>query len=199
MSLPRQSGFTLIELMVVITVALILLGIAVPSFQTVVNSSRLTSAANEMLAALQTARTEAIRYNLRAMVCLSTNSNTATPTCAGSGATNAIGWIAFTDVDKSSAYNSSTDKLLRVATVNPVVQIRGSAAVYQNVKVFFRSDGLARDFNGNVLTGTVDMCIPTNRPSENTRHVKISGGSVAITRANTNKLCGVPADTSTTP
>lgn len=193
MPLSRQSGFTLIELMVALGIAAVLLSIAVPSFQSTINSNRLTSAAGDFVASLQSARVDAIRYNRRTVICLSTNANTSAPTCAADAATNATGWIVFNDVNTNGAYNTGTDRLLRVVTTHAAVQIRGSSNVQGNVRVIFRSDGLARN-NAGVLTGTVAMCIPTTRPLENVRNVSIRGGSTVVVRANGGGVCNTPGN-----
>ena len=193
MTLHRHSGFTLVELMVTLTVVIILLMVAVPSFQSVINSNRLSSAANELVAGLQAARIQAVRFDKRTVVCLSTNANTSSPTCASDNAINATGWIVFVDADKSSAYNSG-DTLLRVGTVNSAVSILGSSNLKGKTKVIFRSDGLARDSSGAVLTGTVDMCIATKHPSENVRHVSIRSGGVTVSRADAGGVCSAPTN-----
>src|SRR5690606_10966940 len=59
----RGAGFSLIELMVVVAVVAILAVVAYPSLTSVVNSNRLASNANELVASLQHARSEAIRGN----------------------------------------------------------------------------------------------------------------------------------------
>jgi type IV fimbrial biogenesis protein FimT len=52
MSLRRQNGFTLVELMVTLAVVAILAAIAFPSFQSTIRSNRLASANNEMIGLL---------------------------------------------------------------------------------------------------------------------------------------------------
>ncbi|MBF6941294.1 prepilin-type N-terminal cleavage/methylation domain-containing protein, partial [Acinetobacter baumannii] len=53
LSVRHRGGFTLIELMVTVAVLAIVLAVAVPAFGTLIRSSRLTSNANEVVAALQ--------------------------------------------------------------------------------------------------------------------------------------------------
>lgn len=196
MRAPRHSGFTLVELMVTVAIAVILLVIGVPSFQTVIYSNRLTSAANELVAGLQSARAEAVRFNRRAELCLSTDSNNGlTATCAADNAINATGWIVFLDTDRNGTYNAG-DRLIRVATVGDRIVIKGSPNLTGKVKVAFRSDGLARQATatGSVLTGTVALCIPATRPSENLRHVSIRSGGISIVRPPADPTCAEPVD-----
>lgn len=56
-------GFTIVELMVTLTVAAILLAIAIPSFTYLTVSSRLTTTANELVNRLSLARSDAIKRN----------------------------------------------------------------------------------------------------------------------------------------
>jgi len=56
----KQRGFTLIELSAVILIAVILLTLAVPSFQQTIVNSRLTSASNDFVTAVHFARNTAL-------------------------------------------------------------------------------------------------------------------------------------------
>lgn len=58
-----SSGFTLIELMVVIAIAAIMLGLAIPSFKEFIASQRVKSASYELSTSLLIARSEAIKRN----------------------------------------------------------------------------------------------------------------------------------------
>lgn len=179
------SGFTMIELMVAIVVAAILLAVAVPSFETTINSGRLSGAANEMMAGLQSARMEAVRTNRHVVLCLSPTPNAAAPVCNAAGAT---GWIVFRDADKNG--NPTADDVVRVGSFHQKVQMKASAAFA--TKIAFRQDGLAYDgATGNTLlaNGAVAFCIPSRRPPENIRYVNISVARISITRGSGNGAC----------
>ena len=55
------KGFTLVELMVTISVLAVLMAVGIPSFQGVIASSRVTTATNDFMATLAQARSNAIR------------------------------------------------------------------------------------------------------------------------------------------
>ncbi|MCA1805453.1 MAG: GspH/FimT family pseudopilin [Xanthomonadaceae bacterium] len=57
----KITGFTLIELMVTISIAAILLAIGVPSFQAIIENNRLATQSNELITAVNLARSEAIK------------------------------------------------------------------------------------------------------------------------------------------
>jgi type IV fimbrial biogenesis protein FimT len=60
MSMKTQRAFTLTELMITIAVAAILMAIALPSMRYTIFDNRVTSKTNELIGALNFARTEAI-------------------------------------------------------------------------------------------------------------------------------------------
>jgi prepilin-type N-terminal cleavage/methylation domain-containing protein len=95
-----QRGFTLMELMVVLAVAGVIMGFAVPNFSLYIRNGRLTSAANDLLASVTLARTEAIKRQLPVGVCASANPTVANPACSGATATAfRQGWIVWVDAD----------------------------------------------------------------------------------------------------
>jgi type IV fimbrial biogenesis protein FimT len=62
-SKKNTAGFTLIELMVVVTVLITLAAVAVPSFNNIIANQRIKSASYELFASLMIARSEAIKRN----------------------------------------------------------------------------------------------------------------------------------------
>lgn len=92
----NHQGFTLLDLLLTITILSILLTVGVPSFETLIRDTRLTNLANDLLGALNLARSEAIRRGVTVSVCKSADGFH----CGGSGWS--IGWIIFVNLDEDS-------------------------------------------------------------------------------------------------
>lgn len=61
--LSREAGFTLIEVIVVISILAILAGLATPAFRQMIAAQRVKNAASDLLSDMSLARSEAIRRN----------------------------------------------------------------------------------------------------------------------------------------
>lgn len=99
-SITHQAGFTVIELMIVATIAGILLAVSAPAFQDVISRTVVNSQARTLLTAINYTRSEAIRRNADVTLCASTNGTD----CSGSWSD---GWLV-------SADNGGSGEILRV-------------------------------------------------------------------------------------
>jgi len=140
-----QYGVTLLELMLVITLAGIILGIAIPNFREFMLNSRMTSAVNDLHVAVHLARTESIKRNAQTVVCFSADPTAALPACDGDGSQ---GWVVFVDDDLDDVIESSDRNLqvdageeviLRHAALPDAISVRSEPAGNAGYIAFNRS------------------------------------------------------------
>ncbi len=104
----HESAFTLIELMITITVAAIVLTFGVPSFGRIIERNQLSTHINELVSTLHLARSEAVRRNVDVKVCHSADG----VNCGGAGYED--GWIIFIDEDGDDVWDDPAEELIRV-------------------------------------------------------------------------------------
>jgi type IV fimbrial biogenesis protein FimT len=111
-SVRSQRGFSLLELMVGVTVLAVLLGLAVPTFRDVIESNRVVAQNNDFIAALNSARSEAIKRSNAVTMCASANG------AACSGATSwSSGWITFADINSNGNLDGSEVVLFQTGSM----------------------------------------------------------------------------------
>ncbi len=120
---PRQSAFTLIELMVTLAVAVIVLTVGVPGLQSFFVNSRLTTQTNQLVSALNLARCEAIKRGVWVTVCKSANPTASSPSCAASGGWEQ-GWVVFVDSSNIGTIDAG-EPVLRVFNKLDVTTLSG--------------------------------------------------------------------------
>lgn len=116
----RATGFTLVELMVVIAVAGILTALALPSFSTSIRNSRLAGATNEFIGAVNLARSEAVKTNRGGTICASSN-GTSCSTDWGAG------WIVFSDLNRNGIVDAD-ETVLRYQQALRGLDVAGASA-----------------------------------------------------------------------
>ncbi|WP_295383974.1 GspH/FimT family pseudopilin [uncultured Thiodictyon sp.] len=138
MSLHGTRGMTLVELLVTVSIAVILLAVAVPSYRALALNGRRMAVANEFVLALTYARSEAVKRNVPITVC----SRATNATCAGSLAWD-NGWLVFIDVGTAGSVDAA-DLILMVYPVLPGGTTLRSGA---RKRVTFHATGFSAGFN----------------------------------------------------
>ncbi len=135
-----NKGFTLIELMVVISIVAILATLAAPSFNALATSQALRSVSSELHISLLQARSEALRTNRNVYVVPVSATDPATTTDW------AAGWTVFVDNNNSgSTYEPGTDTIVsKSAAISSKLVITTA----KTNSIGFTFD--ARGFNGSL-------------------------------------------------
>lgn len=101
-------GFTLMELIITLTIASILAVVAVPSFQSFVLENRLTTQTNDLVADLAFARSEAIKRGRNVTVCVRDAGANTCDTTAPAWHSNRLVWV-----DENNDGTINTAEILR--------------------------------------------------------------------------------------
>jgi len=147
----KQSGATLLELMVVLAVSAVLLGIGVPGFLALTHSSRLVSATNEMVLSLHLARSEAIKRNSRVVMCTSGTG----ASCVASGGWHQ-GWLVFHDPNNNAVLDSGETVILARQAFPPGLRLNGNGWISKYIS--YTSSGATRTISGALQVGTLTVC-----------------------------------------
>jgi type IV fimbrial biogenesis protein FimT len=170
-------GFTLIELMVGMLVAAVLLTIAVPSFHSLTLSNRLTTTANDIVGAINTARMEAIKLNAPTQLCSDS---------AAINTSDTLGTACGTQTGAVVAQTGSTAIPISAPTIGITtpLQLTGDLKALRFSTVGLgQAIGTTTPYTGPI----VDIC--TNAMSSNNhRVISMATGSI-ITTTTDSRAC----------
>ncbi len=174
----RVEGFTLVELMVTVAVLAIVAAIATPSFGRMISHNRLVAGGNEMVAAIQAARSEAIARRATTTFCATSDGQT----CSGASGNR---WLVL-------ATKNGVSTVVRSAEVNPALTVTVSPNVAAgNARISFTPAGFVQV--GGRTSGTVAVCAPS-LPNENSFDVSASMVRVASAKRAAGAGCRAPGD-----
>ena len=177
-------GFTLVELMITLVVAIVLIMIAVPSFKNLTLYNKLTTTANDLVNAINSARMEAIKRNANTQFC--SNSISANMPSAD----DILGQQCGTETGAVYATNgaSTTQILAGTAGIAAPIQLSRDMTALR-----FTAQGLARKVGGTTAPYSdvvVDIC--TSQMSvDNHRVITMAAGSI-LTTTNDSRVCPSP-------
>lgn len=175
-----QSGFTLLELMLVVTIAGLLLGFGVPAMGNFFRNARITGAANDVMGGLHFARSEAIKRRVPVTLCTSADPLNNNPVCDASPLLT--GWVAFVDPNQNGQRDAAEVVLLQHEPMPDTITARSSANPF---RVTYLLNGFALNPNAAQLV----LCdergnTPTGGELSSARGIRIAvTGRAGVTRA----------------
>lgn len=127
-SIKRNSGFTVIEVLVVVAILGVLAALAAPSFRPIIEKWRVQQAVESMRSTLYYARSEAIKRGGRITVL----KNTLTSECPQASTSQewSCGWIVFIDTNDSGT-RQATEEILKTFATPTGINVMNSAASAQ--------------------------------------------------------------------
>jgi type IV fimbrial biogenesis protein FimT len=144
----------MIELMVTLTVAGVLMALALPNLRPFIQNSRLTSASNDLLRSLYIARAEAVKRQLNVVVCATADPTASDTTIACSyGAFN--GWFVFVDTNGTWQRDSAADAVIeKHALLDSSVSVRNDA----DGIVSYAPTGFANLAGAHIPSSNIILC-----------------------------------------
>ena len=169
--MKKNSGFTLLEVLITTAIIAIVMAIGIPSMSAFIKNDRLTTQINTLVGHLAYARSEAVLRHIPVIVCASSNQTS----CSSNNW--ADGWIVFVDTDNNSDFSPGED-MLRVKQAlsggNTLTSTTGNNVVYDN-------RGFAPNSNGSFsLCDDRGATYMKSIAISNTGRVR-KGGSVSCT------------------
>lgn len=161
-----NGGFSLIELMIALSVMAVLFSVAIPAYSEMMLSHRLATQSNTFLGILHFARSEAIKRNGRVVVCKSLSGES----CAASGNWQQ-GWIVFDDANNNASLDEGETLLRRGQALGEGFSMTGNAPVAAYVS--YTPLGPTKKTSGAWQAGTITLC-QTTTASGDARKIVIS-------------------------
>ena len=166
--LKTGSGFTLIELMIAISLSVVILTFAVPSFSSFIKNGRVTTFTNTLVTDVNFARQEAVTRGDKVILCRSANPTAASPSCGGNVNNWSSGWLVFVNKDANTTYDDGTDVLLRATN-----EVGGGVTIMtnntSNANLVYNTDGTL-DMGG----GTAVFAVCDNRGEGQGNQLQVS-------------------------
>ena len=146
MGRPKTSGFTLLELLLTLTVVGIIMAIAIPNFREFILNSRLTGAANDLLASAQLARSEAIKRQRTVALCASPNPTDPVPACDVAFS----GWVVWVDMNNDGVIGAGESIVTRHNALDPSMRLFSNGGGFMS----YQPSGFTQPTVGGVASTT---------------------------------------------
>ena len=167
------DGFTLTELLITLGVVGVIAAFAAPAFGRFIAEQRIRGAADTLFANLVLTRSEAIKRNDRASLCVSRDGER----CDNTGNWDQ-GWILYADAN-GNGQREQVEPLIQRQGPFARLRIKGNTPVVRNVN--YDRDGRTRRVSGAFQAGTIAVC--ADDPSITGRAIVVSASGRPRTEA----------------
>ncbi len=184
-----QHGFTLVELIITITVAAVLVAIAAPNMSEFVKNNARVTRVNTMVTALNYARGEAVSRNARVTLCKSSAPNFDDCAAVDAGEFEG-GWIVFLDNGALGGITPGVDAVIHIFQPDmggnaTLVGIKDSGGGNNPIGgISYANTGMGRDLEGvaTLVTDNTVFRYCDDRGDSEARGIVLSAiGSVSLT------------------
>jgi len=191
----RSGGYSLVELMAVVSIAGALSALAIPGFHTLILDNRRTTAVNELMATLLLARAEAIKRGQPVVVCGVRDADgdgildTAERTCAGRNWSS--GWVvgAWSDANGDRVVDPGELEVLRAHFFDsPTVVTVTAGSFAAQPPVAPAGTAVFKPFSSRSANGTITLC--DRRGATHARGIIVSGSGRS--RVTARRADGLP-------
>lgn len=173
----RYKGYTLVELLMTLSLLTTLMAWAVPALTELVHSARVHAGSQALANSLALARSEAVKRNARVVMCKSSGGS-----ACEAGAGWEQGWIIFHDVNNNGAVDPDEYVLHREAAMPPALRMSGNMPVSNYVS--YTPYGRTKLLSGAFQAGTFTVCTNSSSHIQARQVVINSVGRARVTTAS---------------
>lgn len=193
----HSRGFSLVELMVAITVAAILAVIAVPNLRNAIRRNNVSNGSNTLLASISYARAEAISRGVDVSICPSTSGTS----CDTTNKDYSVGWLVYTYTPgngvANTVYDGSKSSNLLLRRTNA---LKGVAITARDTNVIsFDQQGQLKQPSGTTQLPVFVTCYLDGSASTPTNSAAIPGSQLSLNGSGSITATQLAAGTSCTP
>ncbi|MCK5725300.1 MAG: GspH/FimT family pseudopilin [Thiotrichaceae bacterium] len=171
----NNQGYTLVEVLIVLAITSLLTYIASPTFSSMLNSNRMSTRSNELLAVLNFTRSSAVTHGDSVTLC----KKNSTSTNCDNNAEWEDGWIVFYDKNDNGNIDSGETILNVYQGMNKTISLS-----YTHNRLVYNNEGFSYGYSGTFL-----LCDSRGNSARKGIIISTNGRP---RKANTNELSTCP-------
>jgi type IV fimbrial biogenesis protein FimT len=133
--MKKVNGFTLLELLITLSVIIVVSTITFPSFANIIADNKQVTHYNQLVGSISLARSEAIKRGTRTAICQSSNGSS----CTKQSKHWHLGWLVFNDTDSDNQVDNDETIISIQQAFNQGVSISYGS----RTRIAYYPDGLA--------------------------------------------------------